>query len=173
MMHLFLDIDGVLNRYYLNLGCIIIQGTPERWRSCIGMDRYLVDNLNSVLDTVEMKIVISSSWMYNKNTLRALKHFGFTHLDKIVGGTYKRLSGRGNQIIEYLDEHGINDFVIVDDEVNDIVGDHESVTNEVRNRLSPYVLKTNMYQGLTEDKCIELLNLIGEDNEKTKRIQPD
>jgi len=156
---IFLDIDGILNNLCLKNpwtrpdGTIQepVQGTKTVWRNTIGMDYDKVERLNKILDSSDWSIIISSSWGFSRDTIQALICFGFKHTHRIVGGTYNGC-GRGNQIWNTIkDNPSITDFITIDDEPFDIIGEHESVTPEMREFFKDRVFSPNPYVGLTDE----------------------
>ncbi len=116
---LFLDFDGVLNRWNDNVGILSLN---------------LVNNLNTLMDTVpDLRIVVTSCWRMGRS-LAGLKDvltdFGFKHPKSVIGMTNFSWADvdedgwtskkRGIEVKEWLDSDGkwrfdVIDFVIVDD----------------------------------------------------------
>ena len=174
---LFLDIDGVLN-YLTQDGNNSYSG---RFRMGEEIEPKLVKKLNKVFHEIpNLKIVISSSWRVNmKRTIWALKFAGFEYIENIIGRTtsayavtekrykdesielkppYTLLnSRRGEQILKWIiDNPGvskkINDFVILDDEGYDIIG------NRGFNLLKPNFIKTQSNLGLSDANVQSIIN---------------
>ena len=174
---LFLDIDGVLN-YLTQDGNNSYNG---RFRIGEEIEPKLVKKLNKVFQEIpNLKIVISSSWRANmKRTIWALKFAGFEYIENIIGRTSsayavtkKRYKGetinleppytllnsrRGEQILKWIiDNPGVskklNDFVILDDESYDIIGDRGF------NLLKPNFIKTQSNLGLSDDNVQSIIN---------------
>ena len=159
MRVIFLDIDGILNSLTLKKpwtrpdGTIQepVHGTQTEWRSTIGMDYDKVERLNKILDNSDWSIIISSSWGFSRDTIQALICFGFRHTHRIMGGTYGGWA-RGNQIWNTIKANPrITDFITIEDEPFDILGNHESVTPEMREFFKGRVFSPNPYVGLTDD----------------------
>ena len=165
MNALFLDIDGVLNNYHLKepftfpngYTQLPVKGTKTKWNSLIGMDYDKVSLLNKIMENNEWKIIISSSWRYSDNTIKALKHFGFKYTDRIIGGTNRKSYGRGKQILDAVEFFKILDFIILDDELFDINGDSKFVSDNMREIFRDRIFKTNPYKGLTEKTICHIL----------------
>lgn len=105
---IFLDIDGVLNLY------------------CESRDEYgctfhqqFVNNLKTIIDQTNAKIVISSTW----------RHSGFEIMQEMW--KYRNLPGevisitpylqnkkRGEEIKKWLDSNTIENYVIIDDDID-------------------------------------------------------
>jgi hypothetical protein len=124
-IYLFLDIDGVLN-----------DSTWFTQRNAIGgrdldpdedpyhvaqLDPYMVEVLNLLVDKINAKVVLSSSWRSDgmANVQRWLNMAGFRH--KLVGRTprdYNRV--RGKEIREWIQRYGItpDQIVILDDDAD-------------------------------------------------------
>lgn len=174
---LFLDIDGVLN-YLTQDGNNSYSG---RFRTGEEIEPKLVKKLNKVFQEIpNLKIVISSSWKANmKRTIWALKFAGFEYIENIIGRTtstyaitekrykdesieleppYTLLnSRRGEQILKWLiDNPGVskklNDFVILDDESYDIIG------NRGFNLLKPNFIKIQSNLGLSDANAQSIIN---------------
>lgn len=174
---LFLDIDGVLN-YLTQDGNNSYNG---RFRTGEEIEPKLVKKLNKVFQEIpNLKIVISSSWRGDmKRTIWALKFAGFEYIENIIGRTssayavtkkrykdesielkppYTLLNSRRcEQILKWIiDNPGvskkINDFVILDDESYDIIG------NRGFNLLKPNFIKTQSNLGLSDDNVQSIIN---------------
>jgi len=150
MYVIFLDIDGVLRTYESDflwsekLG----QPIPELYKRHFSPDA--LENLNYITLLTGAKIVITSTWrlFYTLDELKFLfKQRGFR--GDIIGVT-NILDTRGEEIVEWLNDHKIDNFVVIDDSIKDIV-----------NRI-PFVkvIKCDPLKGLNDeifDKVIEIL----------------
>ena len=174
---LFLDIDGVLN-YLTQDGNNSYSG---RFRTGEEIEPRLVKNLNRVCKEVpNLKIVISSAWRGNmKRTIWALKFAGFEYIENIISRTssayavtkkwykgelinleppYTILNHRrGEQILKWLiDNPGVskklNNFIILDDESYDIIGDQGF------NLLKSNFIKIQSNLGLSDDNVQSIIN---------------
>lgn len=174
---LFLDIDGVLN-YLTQDGNNSYSG---RFRTGEEIEPKLVKKLNKVFHEIpNLKIVISSSWRVNmKRTIWALKFAGFEYVENIIGRTssayavtekyykdklinleppYTLLNSRRcEQILKWIiDNPGVskklNNFVILDDESYDIIGDRGF------NLLKSNFIKTQSNLGLSDDNVQSIIN---------------
>jgi len=165
MNALFLDIDGVLNNYHLQKSFTFpngyiqnpVKGTQNKWNGLMGMDYDKVTLLNKILENNDWKVIISSSWYYSVNTVKALENFGFKYTNRIIGGTDRKSYGRGKQILDAVEYFKVKDFIILDDELFDITGNSEFVSNNMREIFRDRVFETNPYIGLTEKTVSKIL----------------
>lgn len=116
---IFLDVDGVLN-------CI---ATEDRIKEYIGIDDVKVAVLKEIIDLMDAKIVLVSSWKgqwypYAKDKQDAfatildhrLAQQGLTIVDKTIDRRGSKMRGLG--ILDWIrkQEHGIGKILILDDE---------------------------------------------------------
>ena len=115
MRYIFLDIDGVLNDHakHVNGYC--------------GIKSSCVEILNCILYATDAKLIISSAWRYlvhnGSMTLTGFENLLLSHgvncYQKVHGVTRKDVSvevcDRGEQIAEYVREHNIEKYVVLDD----------------------------------------------------------
>ena len=147
---LFLDIDGVLNGHEKHL-----------YNNYCKLKESCFINLNKIIKETRCKIIISSAWRYiildGEMTLRGFKYMLFTHglcHDAEIIGCTKRdddIFLRDDQILDYVKEHGIKNYIVLDDNPMDMDA------SKLNNRL----IKTDEKVGLTEievEKAIKLLN---------------
>lgn len=148
---IFLDVDGVLNE----------ESTQTRTKSnCIFVDEAKLLLLKRIVDTTGAKLVLSSTWRYDRNDARyngdflqlqeairavGLDFYSFTPED-VLG------IRRGMEIKAWLGTHPeVKQFVILDDELFDY---------EERGLLDRLV-KTNFENGgLTEAHVLEAVDLL-------------
>ncbi len=113
---LFLDVDGVANKHVAH---------PNGY---CGMEWENVQNLNRVIAESGCRIVVSSAWRYNVHsgamTLDGLVNLFLTHGLNVYGNvvvgitrrdTSPEVTDRGAQIAEYVAEHRIERYAVVDD----------------------------------------------------------
>ena len=134
---IFLDIDGVMN------------SVEDRFSTKLENDIYWI-RLKRLVDETNSAIVLSSSWRIIERLTNRVKErlneYDIKYIDKTP-----YLSSRGNEIKTWLESTDvkIDKFVIIDDEVSDIVG------------LFPdNVVKTDMHKGLQDedvDKAVKIL----------------
>lgn len=121
-MTIFLDIDGVLRTHKSDLEWSLQLGVPiplsvyDR-----RFDRKIVSYINEVVGYTRAKIVITSTWRV-KHSLEELKQiFRDNGINaEIVGKTDIGLN-RGEEIEQYISENEIENYVVIDDQVNDIL----------------------------------------------------
>ena len=151
MKVIFLDIDGVLNE----------DTTPTRTKSrVIFIDQEKLLRLKRIVDATSAKIVLSSTWRYDRDDARyngdflelqeafhnvGLDFYDFTPVDTIG-------IRRGMEIKAWLGLHPeVTKYIILDDELFDY---------EER-KLLPRLVKTDfVYGGLTEDLTEEAIDLL-------------
>jgi hypothetical protein len=147
MKILFLDVDGVLNnakttqRFYCR-GCRFISVDPE-----------LLDLFKKILDATDAKIVVSSTWRLDEESMTHLeKMMGRKMSSKIIGQT-PSLHFRKDEINRWFANNKnitVESFVVLDDARDQGLQD-----------FGENFVQTNEYEGLTEelvDKCIKILN---------------
>jgi hypothetical protein len=160
MKVIFLDIDGVLNVY-----------CQSRDKYGCNFHQHLVDNLQTIIDATDAKIVISSSWRVDGiDIMRAMwdsRKLPGTIID-VTPDLYYTYSGpdgdddysRGDEIQLWLDSHyDVTDYVILDD-------DNDMLPNQMKNFVQTnHNLKhpdcVDRGYGLTKicaDKAIKILN---------------
>ena len=138
-VYIFLDIDGVLNsRYYFQ-----VEKTGSYTDMKDEISPWNVSILKLFTDKFpNHKIILSSSWR-EKNYLRniideVLHEYGLKLSGRTPQLPYEENATRGNEILYYMKEHGINKRQIV-------IFDDESDMGELKDRL----IKTRFDDGLT------------------------
>ncbi len=135
-MTIFLDIDGVMN--------VIptfehLPFTPES-----------IEVLNRMTNYLEADIVISSSWRLLRTVSELqelMKERGVT--GNVSGKTSRSQTGqRGEEILDYVVEHGIRHFIVLDDEISDMA------------LVMAHVHQTNYRKGLTLQEIPAILELV-------------
>lgn len=153
---IFLDIDGVLN----------CERTKERCRGMVGINPGKVELLKQTVDAVDASLVLVSSWKMfwepqNKDLQdplgdyidESLGAFGLSVIDKTEDYGYNR----GEGIIDYLSEHNVDKWVILDD---DVFPDYEETG------CLEHLVRTNWADnGLTEKHCKKVINLFNKQSE--------
>lgn len=141
MKIIFLDFDGVLNRF-----------SPYSKDQDCDLEKEAIGLLNELLMTTGANVVISSSWrMYipMSKILELMRSVGFKYSERIIGFTPILINRqRGDEIRLWLHQvSGVESFVILDD------------TDNMGN-LFPRFVKTNSDFGLERrhiEKAKELL----------------
>ena len=160
MKVLVLDIDGVLNCMYPCPEPDYEWVDLDEWR--YGFNPQLVARLRYILANTGCRIVVSSSWRHHtsyapfepdQNWRDVLaRKLGKTRDEVFAGETgYDKTGKRGKEILQWLEEHPVDAYCVVDDETIDIL---------------PYihkskVVQTQMREGLTNKdaaRIIEVLN---------------
>jgi len=125
MKYLFLDIDGVLNHedWYKNK----VQGFRHLFKSwedsCFDPD--CVRNLLEILNETGAKLVVSSSWRFDRDLKKYFEKLGIpTDFDITPSLTREDENGaltwpdRGDEIAEFLKGHPCDEYVILDDDMD-------------------------------------------------------
>lgn len=120
-MTIFLDIDGVLRTHSSDLEWSRLLGVPiplsvyER-----RFDKKIVSYINEIVGYTRAKIVVTSTWRV-KHSLEELKQiFRDNGIADVVGKTDIGLN-RGEEIEQYISDNEIENYVVIDDQVNDIL----------------------------------------------------
>jgi hypothetical protein len=164
MKIIFLDFDGVLNsetffvkryRNMQDLRMIDVNSLNESnnyikyMLQQIDLDK--LDLLKELIDSTDSKIVVISSWKYSSKFDDICKHLINLGIP-IIGATKDNMDDRGQGIKDYLNNHDVSNYIIIDDE---IFPDYDD-------ELMQHMVKTEFYgNGLNKehiDKSIELLN---------------
>ncbi len=128
MKVIFLDFDGVI--------------TTE-WSS-FKIEHEKIKLLNRLIEETGAKVVVSSAWRYRdgdpvKSLQEQLEGHGFK--GEVISITNLNWEDRGKEIDDWVREHDIESYVVIDDDVADIVG----------YKCADFLIKTNMQEGLTDD----------------------
>lgn len=115
MKVIFLDIDGVLN--YIS--------TTDEIDRFLGIDDKLVKNLKEIVDKTNAEIVLCSSWKkyWDKDKSKQGKMANYLDMKlekqglKIIDKTDDNRYDRGHGIQRYIQEHNIEKWCVLDDEV--------------------------------------------------------
>lgn len=143
MRVLFLDIDGVLNRFGDESGS---HRTRERIFGClIGLDAELVARYKAMLEQLgDITVVLSSSWRHYDDNVAHLVESGIK-FDTMTGDDPKGF--RGNEIQSFLDGRtDVVAYVILDDD-RDFKPEQKLV-------------KVDGRYGLTQENVAEVLQLL-------------
>ena len=151
MKIIFLDIDGVVNRW----------DTKERAPSkVIGVEQSLIAYIKEIVDATGAKLVLSSTWrkdwafdlMDGKDWHYLRDEFAKQDLYFMDYTPSHKDSNRGREIKEWLEstDYDITSYVIIDDEMFDIRDLHKG-----------HMVKTSFNDGITKggaDMAIEILS---------------
>ena len=119
---IFLDIDGVLRTHKSDLEWSNQLNTPILKGNNRLFCKTAVDNLNEVIFLTKTKIVITSTWRLSLSIDELNKIFkdrGF--IGEIIDKTKIDFKGRGFEIREWLDNNQYKKYVVLDDQVKDII----------------------------------------------------
>ena len=122
MTIIFLDIDGVLRTHKSDLenSIILNQEIPIRVYDR-RFDSKSVNNINYIVHYTRAKIVVSSTWRINFSVQELKEIFrerGITA--EVIDKTDIGLT-RGEEIREWLDRNEVTNYVVIDDQVKDII----------------------------------------------------
>jgi len=142
---LFLDVDGIINK----------EGTPVKMVGEIMTiaDPEIVYRLNLLIDRTGAEIVLSSSWRHAPTWKEAMKASGIVKplLDRTPRySSWKKYKihedelCRGHNIQDWLDEHEIEKYAIVDDSADML--EHQL----------PNFFKTKTGEGMTQEIADEI-----------------
>ena len=152
MKVIFLDVDGVLN----------CQSSKSRCGAFIGIDADKVKRLRRIVEATGAKIILTSTWKlhwtrdpYLKDEQgesgnyldRKLRRERLFIMDKTT--REKNLSHRGEGIYNYLQNHNVESWIVLDDEV---FKDFEEYG------IMPHLVKTSFYSdnGGIQDEHVKL-----------------
>lgn len=129
MGYIFTDIDGVLQ---IN--------NPKKW------DKKCCTLYNNICNELNLKAVITSTWRV-QYSIRELQNIFYDQgIDvEIVGVTDVLGIERGEEILNYIRDNSVSEYVVIDDNVRDIV----PFVNNV-------VCIEKSYIGLTEENCKQI-----------------
>lgn len=147
-MTIFLDIDGVLRTHSSDLEWSRLLGVPiplsvyDR-----RFDKKIVSYINEIVGYTRAKIVVTSTWRV-KHSLEELKQiFRDNGIADVVDKTDIGLN-RGEEIEQYISDNEIENYVVIDDQVNDIL---KHIPKE-------RVIKVDPIKGFEDvDKAIDIL----------------
>jgi HAD domain in Swiss Army Knife RNA repair proteins len=135
---LFLDIDGVLNRFGDENGAGMTKETVEG-TSLVGIDRNLLSIYKTILERVDPVVVLSSTWRVVPELRDHLRRTGVYFHDVTPVFDPSRLS-RGHEIQAWLKECAEEPrYAIIDDD-NDMLPEQK-----------PNFFHTNGEDGLTQE----------------------
>lgn len=154
LIYIFLDVDGVLNNKSYIERCYENNNHNGMSMNGVPFDPNCLQHLMVLVNYIESKgyivdIILSSTWRLNEADYEIvnsrLTEYGLRLKDK----TQYISSNRGQEIQKYIDDHGTPCFyLILDDDIQDIVGLH-SLTNNI--------VYTNFNWGLNAKKLVDAL----------------
>ena len=146
MTIIFLDIDGVLRTHKSDLehATILNKEIPTRVFDR-RFDSKSVNNINYIVHYTGAKIVVSSTWRNNFSVQELKEIFrerGITA--EVIDKTDIGLT-RGEEIREWLDRNEVTNYVVIDDQVKDII----NWVDKDR------VIEVNCQEGFTSDELVD------------------
>lgn len=163
--YIFLDIDGVLNSEHT------LDQTSEHDASII-CDQYL-ENLRNIVEKTDAKLILSSSWrVYFGSTIDDTKHSYAVQLVQALAKHNLKLhdttpfvkglfsNERGLEIKKYIDQHKINNYVVIDDEEFSDFRTHLDMSRFVQTTFGneTTTIETEGLNKKVAEKAIEILN---------------
>lgn len=150
MKVIFLDVDGVLNSINKLKEVYQITKKPHSGKN-YPFDEKCLNNLKDIVEATNSKIVITSYWKNNPESLEILfDKLEEYNLSKSVIGITPNKAYRELEILEYLKNNPtITNYIIIDDDGH-------------MGTLSEDLIKTDIQTGLTKKdikKCIKKLNM--------------
>ena len=119
---IFLDIDGVLRTHKSDLDWSKQLNTPILKGVNRLFSKSAVDNLNEVIILTKAKIVVTSTWRINLSVEELNKIFKERGIiGEVIDKTGINFCGRGLEIKEWLDNNSVANYVVLDDQVKDII----------------------------------------------------
>lgn len=155
---IFLDIDGVLRTHKSDLEWSKKLTAPVYRGVNRLFDKELVDNLNEVIFLTNAKIVVTSNWRIHLSLEELQKIFkdrgvigeviGKTGLGHLKDGSPIPIGNRGLEISDWLGRNPAGKFIIIDDQVSDIINIFPSWR----------IIKVNPQVGFVEvEKALDIL----------------
>ena len=153
-----MDIDGVLRTHKSDLDWSNKLATPIFKGVDRLFDKTLVDNLNEVIFLTGAQIVITSNWRIYLSLEELQRIFkergvigeiiGKTGLGHLKSGSPIPIGNRGLEISDWLDRNPVRKYVIIDDQVSDIINVF----------IGSKVIKVNPQVGFVEvEKALDIL----------------
>ena len=128
---IFLDIDGVLRTHKSDLEWSKKLDTPIYRGVNRLFNKELVDNLNEVIFLTNAKIVVTSNWRIHLSLDELKKIFkdrgvigeviGKTGLGHLKDGSPIPVGHRGLEIQDWLNSNHFTKYLVIDDQISDIV----------------------------------------------------
>lgn len=146
MKVIFLDVDGVLNS----------DDSEDRFKCFIGIDYSGVKLLKEIVEATGAKIVLVSAWkIYWNKDGKSRNDSLAAYLDErlaeedlvIIDKTGGYMTERGHGIVDWLSEHPVESWVVLDDEIFD---------DYAECGIMPHLVQTDFYDGGLKEKHVEL-----------------
>lgn len=161
---IFLDIDGVLNsgRYFSEVSAEKRKFYEDNKHNRNNIDdrvsyymleinEYNLNILKSIIEITNSKVVITSSWKFINlfdEIVSRLVCMGIPIIDKTIDSG----SNRGEGILNYVKEHNIDNYIVIDDEV------FKDYNDTILSRLVKTSFDDNGLDEVAKVKAIRLLN---------------
>jgi hypothetical protein len=123
MKVLFLDIDGVLNRFGDEDGN---GATTECFGGLLGLDAGLLQIYKAMLSRIDVTVVLSSSWRFSRELLEYLTQHGVYFHDVTPAMAPEAELSRGLEIQLWLNEYPeqVERYAILDDQEEEMIEEH-------------------------------------------------
>lgn len=148
---IFLDFDGVMDTAYYDL-YLTKHGMAENDKFGVVFDPDCVRNLGRIIERTGADIVVSSSWKDFMSLVDFHEMWKYRNLPgKVIGLTPNVAGKRGTQIDAWLQEHNVDNYVIIDDL------DADNFTSSQ----IPHLFVVNPYTGLDENTAYRIIGFLG------------
>ena len=160
MKIIFLDIDGVLIRFWNTAKIRKTRAEKWTWWIIYDFDEDLVLNLKHLVKETWAKIVISSSWRHDMDRVKQSFLEANLDYDLVIGKTPGSLwYGRGNEVLTYV-LNNLNESIMFEDVIeNFVMIDDDSFDSKCVKRLWKFV-HTKTHEWLTIEKMKEAINIL-------------
>ena len=154
MKAIFADFDGVLNSIESAVGFHSLKGTPTSIFSEVDrLNPVAIGLLKYLCDATGAKLIISSTWRLNYRVsefIEIFSKFGWQNAP-IIGATGRGgiNSCRGDEIKDWLYQHSVTEYVILDD-------DSDMLPEQL-----PYFVNTDGARGFTLQDLCKALHIFG------------
>ena len=144
---IFLDIDGVLRTFKSDLewsrklNIPVLKGTDRKF------DRSAVATINEIISWTHAKIVITSSWRIGLSLNDLKKIFRDNNIYADIVGKLDVIGSRGEEIQYWLNDNDVSKYVVIDDNINDII---DFIPNDK-------IIKVDSNHGLSDKKWFDII----------------
>lgn len=142
---IFLDIDGVLRTFKSDLEWSKLLNKPVFKDFERRFDPKAVSIINEISHYTRAKIVISSNWRIKLPLDKLKQIFRENGIYVEIVAKLDVFASRGEEIRYWLDNNQTNNYVVIDDQINDII----------RHIQKDRIIKVDSKIGLTDDYYIE------------------